>query len=46
MELGGLPLVLGQAGTHIIAELAMELGGLSFALEQTGSHNLSLCDTW
>jgi hypothetical protein len=23
MELGGLPLVLGQAGTHIIAELAM-----------------------
>ena len=46
MELGGLPLVLEQAGTHIIAELVMELGGLPLALEQAGSHNLCLCDTW
>ena len=38
MELGGLALVLEQAGAHITAELVMELGGLPLVLEQAGSH--------
>ena len=38
MELGGLLLVLGQTGAHIIAELVIELSGLPLALEQAGSH--------
>ena len=38
MEMGGLPLALGQAGAHIIAKLVIEQGGLSLALEQAESH--------
>jgi hypothetical protein len=34
MELGGLALVLEQAGAHLTAELVMELGGLPLVLEQ------------